>query len=44
MARVPARRWGSVDDIANPVVFLASPLADFVHGEILVADGGWMAR
>jgi 2-deoxy-D-gluconate 3-dehydrogenase len=44
MARVPAGRWGDVEDIANPVLFLASPLANFVHGEILVADGGWLAR
>jgi 2-deoxy-D-gluconate 3-dehydrogenase len=44
MARVPAGRWGDVDDIAGPVLFLASPLARFVHGEILAADGGWLSR
>lgn len=44
MARVPAGRWGTADDIARPVAFLVSPLADFVHGEVLVADGGWMGR
>jgi 2-deoxy-D-gluconate 3-dehydrogenase len=44
MARVPAGRWGAAEDIAGPVLFLASPLSSFVHGEVLVADGGWMAR
>ena len=43
LARVPAGTWGRPEDIAGPVVFLASPLADFVHGETLVVDGGWLA-
>jgi len=44
MARVPARRWGAPRDIAGPVLFLASGLADFIHGAILPVDGGWLAR
>jgi 2-deoxy-D-gluconate 3-dehydrogenase len=44
MARVPAGRWGEADEIAGPVLFLASDLASFVHGAVLVADGGWLAR
>jgi 2-deoxy-D-gluconate 3-dehydrogenase len=44
LARVPAGRWGTTADIAGPVVFLASPLASFVHGTVLTADGGWLAR
>lgn len=44
MARVPAQRWGIPDDIAGPVVFLASDAANFVHGTILPVDGGWLAR
>lgn len=44
LARIPAGRWGNPDDFKGPVVFLASPAADYVHGEILVVDGGWMAR
>jgi 2-dehydro-3-deoxy-D-gluconate 5-dehydrogenase len=40
--RIPAGRWGALKDIAGAAVFLASPASDFVHGEILVVDGGWM--
>jgi 2-dehydro-3-deoxy-D-gluconate 5-dehydrogenase len=44
MERIPARRWGQPDDLAGAVVFLASPASDYVHGHILVVDGGWLAR
>ncbi|SMH39382.1 SDR family NAD(P)-dependent oxidoreductase [Maritimibacter sp. HL-12] len=44
MARVPAGRWGTPQDIVGPVLFLASGLADFVHGAVLPVDGGWLAR
>ena len=44
LARIPAGRWGNPDDMAGPAVFLASPASDYVSGEILVADGGWMGR
>ena len=44
LARIPAGRWAEPDDIAGSVVFLASPAADYVHGHLLVVDGGWMAR
>ena len=37
---VPARRIGTVDDIAAAVSFLASPDADYMHGALLVVDGG----
>ncbi|HSC28561.1 MAG TPA: glucose 1-dehydrogenase [Vicinamibacterales bacterium] len=43
-ARIPAGRWGEPADLAGAVVFLASPAADYVHGHVLVVDGGWMAR
>jgi 2-deoxy-D-gluconate 3-dehydrogenase len=42
--RIPAGRWGTSDDLAGAVVFLASAASDYVHGEILSVDGGWMAR
>ena len=43
-SRIPAGRWGEPDDVASAVVFLASPAADYIHGHVLVVDGGWMAR
>jgi len=42
--RIPAGRWGKPEDLAGAVVFLASPAADYVHGHVLVVDGGWMGR
>ena len=42
--RIPAGRWGQPQDVGNVVVFLASPAAEYVHGQILAVDGGWMAR
>ncbi|HEU4901997.1 MAG TPA: SDR family oxidoreductase [Flavisolibacter sp.] len=42
--RIPAARWGEPRDFAGPVVFLASDAGGYVNGEILVVDGGWMAR
>lgn len=44
LSRIPAGRWGTPDDFKGPVVFLASDAARYVHGEILVVDGGWMSR
>ena len=44
LERIPAGRWGNTDDFKGPVVFLASAASDFVNGEILVVDGGWMGR
>jgi len=40
--RIPAGRWGTFKDIAGAAVFLASSASNFVHGEILTVDGGWM--
>jgi len=42
--RIPAGRWGMADDFQGPAVFLASPASDYVHGSILLVDGGWMGR
>jgi 2-dehydro-3-deoxy-D-gluconate 5-dehydrogenase len=44
LARIPAGRWGEPGDFKGAVVYLASPASDYVHGTILVADGGWMGR
>jgi len=42
--RIPAGRWGEPEDFAGPVVFLASAASNYVNGEILTVDGGWMGR
>ena len=42
--RIPAGRWGTAEDLAGPIVFLASSASDYVHGHVLVVDGGWMGR
>lgn len=44
LGRIPQGRWGTPADFAGPAVFLASSASDYVNGEILVVDGGWMGR
>ncbi len=44
LARIPAGRWGQPEDFKGAVVFLASEAANYVHGTILLVDGGWMGR
>jgi 2-deoxy-D-gluconate 3-dehydrogenase len=44
MERIPAGRWGCPEDLAGAVVFLASSASDYVHGHVLVVDGGWLSR
>jgi 2-deoxy-D-gluconate 3-dehydrogenase len=44
LARIPAGRWGDPEDFKGAAVFLASAAAAYVHGTILVVDGGWMGR
>ncbi len=44
LARIPAARWGTPDDLAGAAVFLASRASDYVHGTVLPVDGGWLAR
>jgi NAD(P)-dependent dehydrogenase (short-subunit alcohol dehydrogenase family) len=40
----PMGRVGEVDEIAHPVLFLASDAASFITGSSLVIDGGWLAQ
>jgi 2-dehydro-3-deoxy-D-gluconate 5-dehydrogenase len=44
LERIPAGRWGDPEDLAGAAVFLASSASNYISGEVLVVDGGWMAR
>ena len=44
LTRIPAGRWGEPEDFKGPAIFLASAASNYVTGEILVVDGGWMGR
>jgi NAD(P)-dependent dehydrogenase (short-subunit alcohol dehydrogenase family) len=43
LARTPMGRWGTPEDVAGPVLFLASAAAAFVTGIVLPVDGGYLA-
>jgi NAD(P)-dependent dehydrogenase (short-subunit alcohol dehydrogenase family) len=43
-ARVPMRRIGAMDDIAEAIVFLASERAGYITGQELIVDGGYVVR
>lgn len=42
-SKTPAGRWGRADDLVGPVIFLASEASNFVNGQILYVDGGFLA-
>jgi 2-dehydro-3-deoxy-D-gluconate 5-dehydrogenase len=44
LARIPAERWGTPEDLQGAVVFLCSAAADYVNGYTLAVDGGWLSR
>jgi gluconate 5-dehydrogenase len=43
IAKTPAARWGTPEDLQGPAVFLASGASDFVNGHVLYVDGGILA-
>jgi 2-deoxy-D-gluconate 3-dehydrogenase len=43
LSRIPMKRFGQLDDLFGPIVFLASEASNFVNGHVLLVDGGWIA-
>lgn len=43
IAKTPAARWGTPEDLMGPAIFLASSASDFVNGHVLYVDGGILA-
>lgn len=41
--RIPAGRVGTAQDLAGTVIFLASSASDYITGQAIVVDGGWLA-
>lgn len=44
LGRIPQGRWGETEDFMGPAVFLASSASNYMNGEIITVDGGWMGR
>ncbi|WP_153723004.1 2-dehydro-3-deoxy-D-gluconate 5-dehydrogenase KduD [Sporosarcina cascadiensis] len=44
LKRIPAGRWGQPEDLVGVAVFLSSNASDYINGEIITVDGGWMGR
>lgn len=44
LGRTPLGRWGQPEDVADPVLFLASPAARFITGVVLPVDGGYLVQ
>ena len=42
-ARTPARRWGRPDELIGTVIYLSSDASNYVHGQIIYADGGMIS-
>lgn len=43
-SRIPAKRWGTPEDMKGTVVFLSSRASDYLNGAIIPIDGGYLAR
>ena len=44
LERIPAGRWGQPEDFKGAALYLASEASNYVSGELLTVDGGWMGR
>lgn len=43
LSRIPMARWGTPADLVGAALFLASPASDYVTGQVIHVDGGWLA-
>jgi 2-deoxy-D-gluconate 3-dehydrogenase len=41
--RIPMGRWGDPEDLAGTAVFLASEASDYITGQTIFVDGGWLS-
>ncbi len=44
LERIPAGRYGTPEDMIGVIVFLSSHASDYIHGSVILVDGGWMGR
>lgn len=45
LKKIPVGRFGTVEEVSNAALYLLSPYADFINGEVLVIDGGeWLGK
>ena len=44
ISSTPMKRFGEIEDMKGPAVFLASPSSNFMTGQTLTVDGGWTAQ
>ncbi|WP_085524408.1 glucose 1-dehydrogenase [Tuberibacillus sp. Marseille-P3662] len=44
LERIPADRWGNPEDLVGAAILLASDASNYIHGETITVDGGWMGR
>lgn len=44
LARIPAGRWGTPEDLMGTAIFLASSASDYINGYTIAVDGGWLSR
>lgn len=44
LERIPTGRWGQPSELAGLCVYLASDASGYMHGSVVVIDGGWLAR
>lgn len=44
LARIPAGRWGTPQDVKGAIIYLASPASDYINGAIIPVDGGYLGN